>query len=476
MPAAAIHTTPYSGSWYPGERRELERLLEQLWRESESRTGPAALLGARGFVVPHAGLIYSGRVAAAAYRRLERQRPRTVIVAGFAHRGAPEGIFVPDISGYQTPLGSVPVNEDLARRLASRPPFRLASEARLCDHSIEIQLPLLQKAAPQATVVPLYVSSLEAEERARAAEVLAELLTPETVLVASSDLTHYGRSFHYEPFPVDWAIADRLRRLDEEVMESAGSLREEFFLKTLRRTSATVCGYHPISLLLAVLRRLENGGELFQVTLDYQTSGEITGDYHHSVSYGALGYFPQSSFEVGPEEQKILLDLARRTLEHYQRTGKTSPPPFAPSGRESLRRRAGLFVTLHTDGKLRGCIGNVTPVEPLEEAVPQLTLAAALDDPRFDPLSPDERGVELEISILTPMKRVLSPEDVRAGEHGALLRLGVRQGLLLPQVATERGWNTEQFLKALGVKAGAGTQACWDPQAKLYVFRAQVIH
>lgn len=476
MPAAAIHRSPYSGSWYPGERKELERLLEQLWRESESRTGPAALTGARAFVVPHAGLIYSGRVAAAAYRHLEPRQPRTVIVAGFAHHGAPAGIFVPDIGAYQTPLGNVGVDVDMASQLASCPPFRLASENRLCDHSIEIQLPLLQKAAPEASVVPLYVSSLEAEERARAAEILAGCLNGETVLLASSDLTHYGRSFHYEPFPVDWAISDRLRRLDEEVMEAAGSLRAEFFLDTLRRTEATVCGYNPISLLLAVLRRLEDGGEFFQVTLDYQTSGEITGDFHHSVSYGALGYFPQASFEVGPEEQKLLSDLARRTLEHYQRTGKTSPPSFEPSGKQALRRRAGLFVTLHSDGKLRGCIGNVMPVEPLEEAVPQLTLSAALDDPRFDPLSREERGVELEISLLTPLKRVLSPEEVRAGEHGALLRLGVRQGLLLPQVATERGWNTEQFLKALGVKAGAGPQACWDPQAKLYIFRAQVIH
>lgn len=476
MPALAVHATPYSGSWYPGEADELDRLLEQLWRESESRTGSSFLPGGRAFVVPHAGLVYSGRVAAAVYRHLEQQQPRTVIVAGFAHRGAPEGILLPEIGSYQTPLGRVAVDTETAQRLAARAPFRFAPESRLCDHSVEIQLPLLQKAAPQAAIVPLYVSSLDAAARQAAAGHLADCLTPGTVLLASSDLTHYGRGFRYEPFPVDWAVAERLRKLDEEVIEAAGSLQEEFFLETLRRTGATVCGYNPISLLLATVRRLDFGHEYFQQTLDYQTSGEITGDYHHSVSYGALGYFPHTSFELDQDDQSFLLDLARRTLAHYQQTGKTTPPPFPSSGRPALARRAGVFVTLHSDGKLRGCIGNVFPVEPLEQAVPQLTLAAALDDPRFDPVSREEHGLEIEISVLSPMKRILRPEELRAGEHGALLRLGARQGLLLPQVASERGWTAEQFLRALGNKAGAGQQACWDPAAKLYVFRAQVFH
>ncbi len=476
MPAHAVHASPLSGTWYPGNPVALQALLGELWRKSEERTGAFVLPGGRAFLAPHAGLSYSGTVAAAVYRHLERQQPRCVIVAGFSHRGAPEGISIPDIEAYQTPLGRVPVDLDLAGGLSSAAPFRRSPEARLCDHSVEIQLPLLQKALPRATVVPLYVGRLDQAARERAADVLARCLAPDVVLVASSDLTHFGRDFGFEPFPADRAVSERLRRLDFQVLESSGSLREEVFLETLRETAATVCGGEPIALMLATLRRIESGGEVFQEVLDYQTSGEITGDFHHSVSYGSLGFFPYPSFDLEEPARKALLDLARRTLAEYQRTGRNAVPEFQPSGLTALSRRAPLFVTLHQYGKLRGCLGRITADASLEKAVPELTMAAALEDSRFDPVSPSEEGITVEISVLSPMKRITQVGDFRLHEHGAMLKAKGRQGLLLPQVSIERNWSAEQFLQALGTKAGAGGGTHLDPSAKIDVFRAQVIH
>ncbi len=475
MTEPACHASPFSGSWYPGSRQELAALIESLWRESEKRTGRHVQPGAVAFVAPHAGLAYSGTVAAAVYRHLERAQPRTVIVAGFSHRSAPPGIWIPEIESYSTPLGRVEIDLELARKLAARSPFGTKPESLVCDHSIEIQIPLLQKAAPGARMVPLCVGGLGQDRRQEAARALAGALSSGTVLVASSDLTHYGSRFGYKPFPADMLVADRLGDLDEEVIEAAGSLREWFFLETLRKTGATVCGHEPVSLLLATVRALGGEGEIFQALLDYQTSGDITGDYQSSVSYASLAYFPHTALELSREAQAAVLKLARQTLEEYQRTGRQMLLDFPSSAEPALERRAGLFVTLHQDGKLRGCLGRTAATQSLGRAVPELTLAAALEDTRFKPLARSETGVDIEVSVLTPLKRLLDRGEFQVNRHGAVLKTQDRQGVLLPQVAAGRNWNADKFFEALAAKAGVKPDVCSSPATRLYVFRAQVL-
>jgi AmmeMemoRadiSam system protein B/AmmeMemoRadiSam system protein A len=476
MPAAAAHISPYSGSWYPDDPPELERLLDKLWQDSGRRTGPDLLPNGRGFVVPHAGLIYSGTVAAAAYRHLQQQQPQRIVLLGFAHRGSPPGIFVPHVEDFRTPLGDVVVDQESVAELLAHPLFRRISEARLCDHSVEIQLPLLQKALPGARIVPLYVGHLDPSTRDAVAQKLVAWMGPGSVFLASSDLTHYGSAFHYLPFPVDGHTGERLRDLDHQVIDTAGSLREELFMGTLRETSATVCGYEPIALLLATLRLADGEDEIFQQVLDYQTSGEITKDFHHSVSYAALGYFPYSSFELGREQQVLMVEIARQTLRDYQQTGSRKRTDLPEQAIAGLKRRSGAFVTLRKNDQLRGCLGRTSSDECLKDVIPELTLAAALEDPRFDPIAPSEPGVEIEISVLSPMKRIPQTSDFRVNVHGAFLKAKDRQGLLLPQVATERNWNSEQFFEALARKAGVSPDVYSDPTTRLYVFRAQVIH
>jgi AmmeMemoRadiSam system protein A len=208
--------------------------------------------------------------------------------------------------------------------------------------------------------------------------------------------------------------------------------------------------------------------------LDYQTSGEITGEYQHSVSYAALGYFPYHTFRLGPEDSAWLLAAARDTLAHYLATGQRKS--IAPGRRTpALQRRAAAFVTLHANGGLRGCIGRRAADQPLADAVPDLTLAAALEDTRFDPVARGETGLDLEISVLSPMKRIEDVAAFRLHDHGALLEAGAHHGLLLPQVATERDWSAQQFFEALARKTGVSRDVYRDPAARISVFRAQIL-
>jgi AmmeMemoRadiSam system protein B/AmmeMemoRadiSam system protein A len=469
---ATVHASPFSGVWYPGEPAQLRNLLDDLFEKSSRRTGPYLLPDPVAFVVPHAGLAYSGTVAASVYRHLQALQPKRVIILGFCHRGSEREISLPDVEGFATPLGEVSVDRETVAQLAGQTPFRLVPERRLCDHSVEIQLPLLQRAVPDARIAPLYVGHLTGEQRGAAAAALAQLATPGTVFLASSDFTHYGRSFYYQPFPADEKAAERLRALDHSVIDYACSLDPRMFLDHITSTGSTVCGFAPIGLLLALLGHLE-GEDVFQQELDYQTSGEITQDFEHSVSYAALGYFAAKSFTLNPEDQLLLLESARATLRHYRTTGERRPiPPRRPT--PALTRCAGVFVTLRRDGLLCGCIGNHCARQPLAAAVPELALSAALDDPRFSPLAAIESAPDIEISVLSPLKRIQDAGRFRLNQHGACLEYGLYRSLLLPQVAAGRNWTAEQFLEALAAKAGLGPHAYREAGAALYVFRAQV--
>jgi MEMO1 family protein len=470
--AAAAHVTPFAGSWYPVEPGRLSGLLDEKFESSEGRTGSYLAPAPLAFVVPHAGIAYSGTVAAAAYRHIQAARPERVVILGFAHHGSDPGVWIPNLAAYRSPLGETAVDRATVSALLARG-YGRCSEAELCDHSVEIQLPFLQRAAPQASIVPIYVGHLDTAARTRAAEALAGLCGPGTVLIASSDFTHYGHAFQFQPFPLNWETGDQIRRLDERVIEDAGSLREDLFRQTLAATSATVCGRAPIALLLATLRLTQGQEEVFQDTLDYQPSGEITGGFEHSVSYAALGYFPYRSFLLNQEEQAWLLESARKTIDGYVATGERRPV-MPESCTPALDRHAGVFVTLEKDGELRGCVGRRSGPEPLSQAVPMLALAAATEDSRFDPVGREERGLDIEISVLSPFKRIVDQTDFHVNVHGALLETAERRGLLLPQVATRRGWRADQFFAALARKSQVDHKVYDDPDTRIFVFRAQI--
>jgi AmmeMemoRadiSam system protein B/AmmeMemoRadiSam system protein A len=461
----ATHVSPFQGTWYPDGAAELQHLLDRKFEHSARRVGAFPFNEALAFVTPHAGPEYSGTVAAAVYRALQHVRSERVIVLAFPHRGGLRGVAVPDVEAIATPLGEVVIDAGFAAGLPRVP------EEAVCDHSFEIQLPFLQKAVPGAALVPVYVGSMADSYRGSAADILANLWRPGVVFIASSDFTHYGRDFGYVPFPPDSTAPHRLRDLDFDCIDAAGSLDAQLFTETLRRHRSTVCGAEPIALLLEVIRRI-GAEDVYQMTLDYQTSGEITGDYRTSVSYAALGYCRRSALELDATDREALLDASGQTLERLRTSGERRP--VRAKGSAVLETRRGLFVSLHRGAELLGCIGNCSGDEPLAQAAAELTLSAALEDPRFSPAAQATGPIDIELSVLTPFKRFTSPEQFHLGRHGACLRMRHHTGLLLPQVADDYDWTREQFLSAVAHKAMLGPQGWKDPDAHLYLFEAQV--
>jgi MEMO1 family protein len=456
---SATHISPFAGSWYPEHAEKLRALLTRLFAESRRRTGEWMTPGPVACVVPHAGIEYSGAVAAAAYRTLACQPPEQIVVLAFPHHGALRGVAVPDIGSISTPLGPVELDLEDYPRLA---------ESSLCDHSFEIQLPFLQTAAPRARITPLYVGRLTAEERVAFAATLASRWRPGVVFLASSDFTHYGRDFHYRPFPPD---ERKLRELDCACIEAAGCQDAGMFLETLDSTGATVCGVAPITLLLETLRLL-GGREIYQSTLDYGTSGDVTGDRETTVSYAALAWHRRTDLALAAADGEALLEAAGATLRQLRETGRREA--VAARGSAALQARRGAFVTLSSGGDLLGCIGNATGHEPLSSMIPDLALAAALDDPRFRPAARQPGPIDIEISLLTPFRRLRAESDFRLGIDGAVLKWKNRSGLLLPQVAEDHGFTEpRQFLSALARKTVAPPDAWRMPEARLYGFEAQ---
>jgi MEMO1 family protein len=374
------------------------------------------------------------------------------------------GVAAPDTDRVSTPLGDVALDGDFAG-------FPRVPEAHLCDHSCEIQLPFLQTAVRQARITALYVGRMEGDMRRTAAGKLAAAWRPGTVFVASSDFTHYGPSFGRLPFPTGGDTAARLRELDFACIEAASSLDSTLFLGTIATRRANVCGTGPIALLLDVLSSL-GADTTYQSVLDYQTSGEIAGDYRHSVSYAALGYFPRGAFDLDEDDRAALLDAAAGTLRRLRETGERHP--VVAKGGAALAAHRAAFVSLHQGEELLGCVGNCASPRLLREEIGELTLSAAMDDPRFRPAAGQKGPIDIELSVLTPFRHVRDTAGFQPGRHGAMIRLGNRSGLLLPQVAAVREWTADDFWRALARKSLLAPNAWCDPNARLDIFEAQV--
>lgn len=277
-----------AGTWYPRDagalRAQIDALLEAAAADESAE--PAAAL-----IVPHAGYRYSGRAAAAGYTALRGQRVRRVVVLAPSHYAIFRGAAVPDFEAFETPLGLVRVDVEAARALGRR--GRIRSDAGPYDeeHAVEIQLPFLQRVCPDAAVVPLLVGELREEDESAVVAATAPLLDDETVLVVSTDFTHYGARFGYEPFPASGAetVAAQLAALDGGAIERVVRGEVAGFKEYVTSTGATICGRLPIAILLR-LRAGAGGGRL----LAYYTSLDVTGDYRHSVSYAAIA-FPRAA-------------------------------------------------------------------------------------------------------------------------------------------------------------------------------------
>jgi AmmeMemoRadiSam system protein B/AmmeMemoRadiSam system protein A len=471
---AQVHESPLAGYWYPASASTLRQQVDSLFTHAQGRL-PAATAPPVALVVPHAGYQYSGLAAAEAYSLLRRHPVRRVFLLGFSHRYPHRGIAVPDYAQISTPLGVVQLDTEVMQELRRHKPFLHLKQLDAGDHSVEIQLPFLQQALNDFTVVPLYVGELSEKELQEAADALSRYLEPGNCFVASSDFTHYGPDYSYEPFPNDKQTPDRLRELDAGAIEKILQLRPADFQSYVRRTGSTICGRKPILLLLHLLARSSQVVE--GRVLEYYASGHVTNDFTNSVSYAAIAfsYFPPPVAWLEPGEQQTLLKLARDAIHRHLEQEDAAPLDLTSYALTPHLREAGaVFVTLRMRGELRGCIGQLQSFQPLYEAVRQRAVAAAVADPRFSALQPAElQNITVEISVLHPLRRLADWKDVKLGRDGIMIRKGDQGAIFLPEVATEFRYSRPEFWAQLCQKAGLPRDAYREKDAELYAFPTQ---
>jgi len=461
-----IREPAVAGQFYPATRDQLKRDIDRFLENS-----PLFDVGhIVALVAPHAGYMYSGRVAAAAYKQIQGQNIDIVVVLAPSHVEPFAGSSIYGGNAYVTPLGTIPVHQTLREQIAQRSPDIAVSDHGhnlglfyRQEHSLEVQLPFLQCVLDSFSLIPIVMGDQSRSHCEALAEALSEALSDQNALiVASSDLSH----FH----PYDEAV-----RLDRVVIDSIEAFNDKKLSQDLTARRCEACGGGPIVTAMITAKAL--GADQAKVLM-YANSGDVTGDRHQVVGYLSAAFSKANPVRGGIErgltdpEKEQLLRLARRTLEHRL---KGESPPSLSSPSSSLQEKRGAFVTLTKQGQLRGCIGYIEGLKPLWETVREMVEAAAFRDPRFPPLTDNElRDVRIEISVLTPLKKISDVKKIQVGVHGIVITKGYHHGLLLPQVATEYGWDRETFLEHTCQKAGLPKGAWKDPETKIEIFSADV--
>lgn len=475
---SSVRPPAVAGSFYPSFSSELSQEVERFL--AEGGNGEPCL----AVIAPHAGYVFSGHTAGYAFARVNPKVSR-VILLGPSHFRSFSGAALPasHLEAFATPLGDIPLDQEALSQLRENPTFAGPPQAHEPEHCLEVELPFIQKKAPDACIVPVLVGNQttlqQTEELARG---LSPLLTPDTAVVVSSDFTHHGRAYGYVIFPENEELDLYLKTRAERTAGRAAALDVRGFWHQVEVSDDSVCGAKPIAVLLQLLAHSFTGkGELLHLA----TSGEVSGDWHQVVTYVAAGFQGQwtpwqqkpapSPAPLTPEEQKALLSLARATMETHLTHGEELALWFAAHRlTPTMLAPQGAFVTLHMlpRKELRGCIGLLEPAGALVDSVIHAAVQV-LYDPRFPTVRSGElASLEVEISVLSPPRVVPSAEAIRLGEHGVILRRGPHSAVFLPQVATETGWDLETFLSRLALKAGLSPEA-WR-SADLSVFTAQV--
>jgi len=467
MPTAApIRPPAVAGQFYPGSPDALRNEVDQLLaRASETGLGERIV----ALVAPHAGYVYSGATAAAAYRQVQGQSFDAVIVIAPSHRDAFDGVSLMAKGGYATPLGALPVHREIAERLLkSGAGIRETTLGHGLEHAIEVQLPFIQRAIGEVPIVPLVMMDRSWTICRKLAHAIAEATQGMRVLaVASSDLYHgYSEA--------------ECQAIDEVTLEEAEKASPEEFCNDLASEQVQACGGGPIAVVKEFARRR---GALGTRVLAHATSADATG--HHGgyvVGYGAVVYYSEAGAgnaeaeateaALSEADRALLLDLARKSI---RAAVADQPAPDVPQDRPALLEPKGAFVTIRRQGELRGCIGQMQATKPLAETVILMACSAAQHDPRFESMVPEElEDSTLEISVLSPLRKIASPDEVVVGTHGILVSGRGRRGVLLPQVPVEQGWGREAFLDHVCMKAGLPLSAWHDEDITLEVFTAEV--
>lgn len=467
-----------AGRFYPADKETLTTDLSLLFKTCKKSSGNQEV---RAIISPHAGYIFSGRVAASAFSAIPKNASyKNIFVIGSSHVMYFDGASVYNSGDYITPLGRVTVNKDIANELIkNNKVFNFPVTAHVQEHSIENQLPFIQyyfKDMPP--VVPVIIGTDNEYTVKKIAEALRPWFTPENLFVISSDFSHY-------PAYKDAVENDSLTSL------SIISGNPQTFLNTLSKNASkqihglvtSMCGW---TSGLTLLDLAEGNNNLGIRLVDYCNSGDSpSGGKGEVVGYNALVMTDvkkppkqdsgsDNSFSFTSSEKKQLFAIARSSIQARLNNTKENTLDEAAIP-EGLQRPLGVFVTLKINGNLRGCIGRFISSEPLYQVVSESAISSAFEDPRFSPLTKAEyKKTDVEITVLGPLRKIKSINEIVLGKHGIYIKKDNKAGTMLPQVATENHWTVEEFLGYTSRdKAGLG----WDgwKDAEIFIYDGVVL-
>lgn len=469
-----------TGGWYPRSASQLNALLDGFFEKAKPKPAPGKIVG---IIAPHAGFSYSGPSAAEAYKLLENPKTaasiQRVILLGVSHSSRFHGAAVSTFEYNATPLGKIPVDTAITRKLAKEKLFQVHNHAMQREHSIENHLPFLQRALRNRPfkIVPILMGYLDKKDFAKIAAVIRKYIDHKTLVVASTDFTHYGANFRYTPFRKN--LKENLTNLDMGMIKPITRLAFDPYYAYKKETGITMCGFNPVGVLISIFADGKHGA----VLMDYRKSGDRNGDYSHSVSYASIVVHEggkkkmEPSLSLDKKEQKILLKIARDTLEQYLDNG-VHPQELEKKYKltPNLEEVTGVFVTLKRRGQLRGCIGTIMGVAPLYLGVRDNAIKAAVNDYRFNRVEKKElKKLDIEISVMTPLRPLDDYRKIRLGVDGVIIRKGYNRAVYLPQVATETGWSLDRLLRQLCRKAGLPPHSYIESEdMEFHIFQAQV--
>ena len=445
-----IRVAAVAGKFYPAHAETLRKdITSYLSGDLTASLDPQLLIS------PHAGYVFSGPVAGMAYSTINKEVKRVILI-GPSHYEYFQGIALTNAHYYQTPLGKVKIDVDIIDRLRKNPIVVTALEAEGPEHCIEVQIPFLQFQLRDFTIVPILIGKADPE---KVAQLLFPLIDDKTLVVASSDLSHYHAQ-------------SEARSIDDKSIENILAGRTEGFIDG--------CGETSIRVIMSLAKKMN----LSPIKIDARTSYETAPEYGSAsrvVGYTSIAYvkkIPEKQIinltdekHLTEETKKILVALARTSLDASVRKTPHSSPDCIP---EILNEKRGCFVTLTVNGALRGCIGYIDPIEPLYKAVVENARNAALHDPRFSPVTPEELDkIRIEISVLTVPQDLPYRDStdllrkLRPQIDGVILQKGPYKSTFLPQV-WEQLPDKIQFLQHLAKKAGMALDQWKNADVKIY--------
>ena len=466
-----------AGQFYPGNPSELKSELDSLFKKLEPKSPGDNVLA---LIAPHAGYVYSGYIAAESFVQIDPKKEYdNIFLIGSSHRLMFDGASIYTSGNFKTPLGIVPVNIALAKELTSNcAVFTTQNDAHSQEHSLEVQLPFLQYHLKKPfRIVPIIIATQQAATCRKIAEALKPYFNSSNLFIISTDFSHYPA--YSAAKKVDLATAKAIQQNNPEMLLHTLKKNEQEGVEGLL---TSLCGWTSVLTLQYITADMP--GITYEL-IDYRNSGDkrYYSDKSRVVGYCSLAVrqekkppdeLQEDVFELHAEDQEALTRIAHETLESYIHRGII--PDIDPKKlSHRLLISTGAFVSLYINEKLRGCIGKFKSDEPLYKVVQEMTVSSATHDYRFSRVERKETPeVRIEISVLTPLKRIESIDEIQLGRHGIYIKKGSSSGTYLPQVASSTGWTVEEFVSHCSRdKAGLGPEG-WR-NAELYTYEAIII-